>query len=142
MGMSMRGRKFWSLVLVFCAVLVSVQVVLYLLAYIKLFMLFGGVLVVFLALPLSYTVMYLQTRYQQSKSVRLMNKLAYILAGAFLAPAITLFWLALISSATGVATINHLGPLGTILLMYVVAPIVGASITYSIGKRRNFMPHV
>jgi hypothetical protein len=138
----MWGRKFWSLVLVSCAVLVVVQVVLYLLAYIELFTLFGGVIVVFLALPLSYTIMYIQTRLQQSRSVRLMNKMAYILAGAFLAPAITLFSLAILSSATGGASANYLGPRGTILLMYVVAPVVGASITYSIGKRRNFMPHV
>jgi hypothetical protein len=127
--MSMWGRNFWSLVLIFCAVLAAIQVVLYLLAYIELFTLFGGVLVVFLALPLSYTVLYLQTRYRQSKSVHLMNKMAYMLAGAFLAPVVTLFSLAIISSATGGASADYLGSLGTLLLMYVVAPIVGASIT-------------
>lgn len=110
-----KWSKFLPLLIISCTVLAVTQVVLYLLAYIKLFTLFGGVLVLLLTIPLSYTIGYIQTRYQQSKSVELMNKIAFILAGAFLAPAVTLFSFAFIALATG-----------------------GASISYSIGRRRDY----
>ncbi len=134
--------KFLPLFFISCIVLIVTQVVLYLLAYIELFTLFGGVLVLFLTFPLVYAIGYIQTRYQQSKSVQLTNKIAYILAGAFLAPAITLFSFAFISLATGWVAANHLGGWGFLIIMYVVAPIIGASITYLIGKRRDFMPYI
>jgi hypothetical protein len=104
-----KWSKFLTLLIISCAVLVVVQVVLYLLACINLLALFGGVLVLLLAIPLSYTIWYIQTRYRQSKTVKLTNKIAYILAGALLAPAITLFSLALIALTTGWVAANHLG---------------------------------
>jgi uncharacterized membrane protein SirB2 len=133
-----KWSKFLPLLIISCTVLAVTQVVLYLLAYIKLFTLFGGVLVLLLTIPLGYTILYIQTRYQQSKSVQLTNKIAFILAGAFLAPAVTLFSFAFIALATGGASANYLGAWGTIIIMYVVAPIIGASISYSIGRRRDY----
>ena len=126
-----------------CIVLAVIQVILYLLAYIDLLRLFGGVLVLLLIFPLSYTIGYIQTRYQQSKSVKLMNKIAFTLVGAFLAPVITLFTGAFIIWATGLPPpTRYLGTWGTLIILYVVAPIIGASITYWIGKRRDFMPYM
>jgi len=139
--MSKWRRRFLPLILVSCAVLIVVQVSLYLLAYIEMLTLFGGVLLPLLAIPISYTIWYIQTKYQQTKTVHLMNKMAFILAGAFLAPAITLFGSAFIALATGWVATNYIGGWGTIIIMYVVAPIIGASITYWIGKRRDFMPY-
>jgi hypothetical protein len=138
----MRGKKFWSIFAISCTVLMAIQVILYLLAYIELFVLFGGLLVLLLAIPLSYAVLYTQTRYQHSKTVKLTNKIAYIAAGALVAPAVALFSSALIALTTGWAATSRLGAWGFLFIMYVVAPIIGASITYWIGKRRDFMPYV
>lgn len=140
--MSKWWRQFWPLLIISYIVLAVTQVILYLLAYIELFTLFGGVLVLLLTIPLVYTIGYIQTRYQQSKSVELMNKMAFILAGAFLAPAVTLFSLAFIALATGLASANYLGAWGTLIILYVVAPIIGASISYSIGRRRDYKPFI
>lgn len=130
------------LIIVSCAVLIVIQISLYLLAYIELFTLFSGVLLPLLAIPLSYTIWYIQTKYNHSKSVKLMNKLAYILAGALVAPAVTLFSFAFIALTTGWTVAEHIGTWGFIFIMCVVAPTIGASITYYIGKRRDFMPYV
>jgi predicted RND superfamily exporter protein len=138
--MSKWRRRFLPLIIALCAVLIIIQVSLYLLAYIELFTLFGGVLLPLLAIPISYAIWYVQTKYQQTKTVQLMNKMAFILAGAFLAPAITLFGSAFIALATGWVATNYIGGWGTIIIMYVVAPIIGASITYWIGKRRDYRP--
>lgn len=137
--MSNWWRKFLPLLIISCTVLAVIQVSLYLLAYIKLFALFGGVLVLLLTIPLSYTIGYIQTRYQQSKSVQLMNKIAFIGAGACLAPAITLFALAFIVLATGWASpASYMGTWQTFILLFVVTPIIGASIGYWIGRRRDY----
>jgi hypothetical protein len=133
--------KFWPLIAISCIILIVTQAILYLLAYIELFTLFGGVLVL-LTIPLSYAIEYIQTRYRQSKSVELMNRIAFILGPACLAIGGALFSSAFIALATGGASANYLGPWGTIIIMFVVAPIIGASIGYWIGKRRDFMPFV
>ena len=138
----MWGKKFWFLLIISCAVLAVIQVSLYLLAYIDLLILFGGVLVLFLAFPLVYAIGYIQTRYHQSKSVQLMNRIGFILGPACLAVGGALFSLAFIALVTGGASANYLGPWGTLIIMYVVAPIIGASIGYLIGRRRDFMPFV
>jgi hypothetical protein len=139
--MSKWRRRFLPIIIVSCAVLIVMQVSLYLLAYIELFTLFGGVLLFLLAIPISYTVWYVQTKYQQTKTVHLMNKMAFILGGAFLAPAITLFGLAFIILATGLPPPTHyLGRWPSLTLILLVPPIVGAFIGYLIGKRRNYRP--
>ncbi len=134
--------KYLPLLIVSAIFLVIVQVVLFFVGYVELLPLFGGILVLLLAFPLVYAIKSIQARYPQSKSVKLSNKLAFIVGPALLSVGVALFSLALISLITGVSTVNYLGPLGTILVMYVVAPVVGASIGYWIGKRRNFMPFV
>ncbi|MCW4017032.1 MAG: hypothetical protein NWF06_11745 [Candidatus Bathyarchaeota archaeon] len=138
----MKWGKFWSLLVISCVAITIMQGILYLLAYIKLFTLFSGILIVLLSIPLTYTVAYVHTKYQYSKSVKLTNKIAFIVAGAFVAPAITLFTVAFIALATGFGLTNYIGGWGFLALMYIAAPIIGASITYWIGKRRNFMPYV
>ncbi|PVX23361.1 MAG: hypothetical protein CW691_10850 [Candidatus Bathyarchaeum sp.] len=132
----------WTLLVASFIVLIGVQVVLFLLSYIELFTLFGGVLVILLSIPLSYTIGYIQTRYQQSKSVQLTNKIAFILGPACLAVGAALFSLVFISLATGGASANYLGSMGTLIIMYVIAPSIGGSLGYLIGKKRNFMPYV
>lgn len=141
--MSKWRRQFLLLIIVSCAVLIVIQVSLYLLAYIELLTLFGGVLLPLLAIPLSYTIWYIQTKYQQTKTVHLMNKMAFILAGACLAPAITLFGSAFIILATGLPPLtSYLGRWTSVILIIVVPPIVGAFIGYLIGRRRDYRPFV
>jgi hypothetical protein len=134
-------RQFLPLIIVSCAVLIIIQVSLYLLAYIELSTLFGGVLLPLLAIPISYTIWYIQTNYQQTKTVHLMNKMAFILAGACLAPAITLFGSAFIILATNSPPpTSYLGTWPSLILIIGVPPIVGAFIGYLIGRRRDYKP--
>lgn len=138
----LRSKNFFYFILVLSAFLVIVDVVLFFLSYIELFALLGSALVISLTIPVSFAIWYVQTNYQQSKTVKLSNKLAFILGPALLSVGVALFSLALISLITGVSTVNYLGPSGSIFVMYVVAPVIGASIGYWMGKRRNFMPYV
>lgn len=139
--MSKWRRRFLPIIIVSCAVLIVIQVSLYLLAYIELLTLFGGVLLPLLAIPISYTVWYVQTKYQQTKTVHLMNKMAFIVSGAFLAPAITLFGSAFIVLATGLPPpASYLGTWSSLILIIIVSPIVGAFIGYLIGRRRDYRP--
>lgn len=141
--MSRWRRQFLPLIIVSCAVLIVIQVSLYLLAYIELITLFGGVLVLLLAFPLSYAIWYVQTKYQQTKTVHLMNKMAFILAGACLAPVITLFGSAFIILAMDLPPpTSYLGTWPSLILIIVVPPIVGAFIGYLIGRRRDYRPFV
>ena len=141
--MSKWRRRFLPLILVSCAVLIVVQVSLYLLAYIEMLTLFGGVLLPLLAIPISYTIWYIQTKYQQTKTVHLMNKMAFILAGACLAPVITLFGSAFIVLATDLPPpTSYLRTWPSLILIIIVPPIVGAFIGYLIGRRRDYRPFV
>jgi hypothetical protein len=134
-------RRFLPLIIASCAVFIVIQVSLYLLAYIELFTLFGGVLLLLLAIPISYTIWYIQTKYQQTKTIHLMNKMAFILAGACLAPAITLFGSAFIVLAIGLPPpASYLGTWPSLILIIIVSPIVGAFIGYLIGRRRDYRP--
>ena len=123
-------------------VLIVLQVTLYLLAYVELFTLFSGVIVIFLTIPLFYTIEHVQTRYRKAKNVQSLNKIAFIVGPACLAVGGALFLLAFISLITGVAAVTYLGSLGAIFIMYIIAPITGACIGYWMGKKRNFMPYV
>jgi hypothetical protein len=139
--MSKWWRRFLPLIIALYAILIVIQVGLYLLAYIELFTLFGGVLLPLLAIPISYAIWYVQTKYQQTKTVHLMNKMAFILAGACLAPAITLFGSAFIVLATGLPPpTSYLGRWPSLILIIIVPPIVGAFIGYLIGRRRDYRP--
>jgi hypothetical protein len=139
--MSKWWRRFLPLIIALYAILIVIQVGLHLLAYIELFTLFGGVLLPLLAIPISYAIWYVQTKYQQTKTVHLMNKMAFILAGACLAPAITLFGSAFIVLATGLPPpTSYLGRWPSLILIIIVPPIVGAFIGYLIGRRRDYRP--
>jgi hypothetical protein len=134
-------RRFWVGIAISVSVLIIAQYAAYLLGYIDLFKLFGGVLVLLLTIPLTYTVWYIQTRYQHSKTVHVMNKIAFIMAGACLAFPITLFATAFIIWAIGAAPpTSYLGPWPTLILLMVVPMIIGALIGYWIGRRRNYRP--
>lgn len=134
-----KWRKFLPLLIISCTVLAVTEVILYLLAYIELFTLFGGVLVLLLTIPLVYTILYIQTRYQRSKSVKLMNKIAFLGAGACLAFPITFFTIASILRVSGRPQLSYyIGSEMTIVVYLFIPLIVGAFIGYLIGRRRDY----
>ena len=136
-------RQLLPLLIISYIVLVIIQVILYLLAYINLSTLFGGVLVLLLIIPLPYAIWHIQTKYQHSKTVHLMNKLAFILGGTLLAFPTALFATAFIIWALGLPPlVNYMGQWLTLILFFIVSPIVGAFIVYWIGKRRNYRPYM
>lgn len=136
-------RRFWSLLIITYVVLIIIQVILYFITYINLSTFFGSVLVLLLIIPLPYAIWHIQTKYQQSKTVHLVNKLAFMLAGAFLAFPTALFATALIIWALGLPPLaNYMGQWFTIILFFFVSPVVGAFIGYRIGKRRNYRPYM
>ena len=136
-------RRFWPQITVVCSVLIVLDCILYFLGYTDLSQLFGGILVVFAAIPLTYGVRYLQIRYQTSQKMQLINKIAFIGGFALVAPAITFFGAAFIIWATGLPPpTDYLGPWPTFILLFIVPPIVGGFIGYRVGKRRNFRPYV
>jgi hypothetical protein len=134
-------RRFWPPAIIACSVLFVAQCILYLLGYIDLSQLCGGILLVFVAIPLTYGVWHLQIRYQTSNKMQLINKIAFIMAGAFLAPPFTLFATAFIIWATGLSPpTDYLRAWSTLILLFVVPCPVGGYIGYRIGKRRNYRP--
>ena len=77
-------RRFWSQTIMVCSPLIVVQCILYLSGYIDILQLYRGILVVFAAIPLAYGVRYIKIRYQTTKTIQLMNKIAPIaLIGGF-----------------------------------------------------------
>ena len=142
-GKTPMWRRFWPLTIISCLVLIVVQCILYLLGYVDLSQLCCGILLVFVAIPLAYGVRYLQIRYLTSNKMQLINKIAFIMAGAFLAPPFTLFATAFIIWATGLSPpTDYLGAWSTLILLFVVPCPVGGYIGYRIGKRRNYRPYV
>jgi len=139
-------KRFWPPTIISCLVLIVAQCILYFLGYIDLSKLGGGILVVFVAIPLAYGVRYLQIRYQASKKIQLINKIAFIAFigfGGAVAWLITFFGVALIIWATGLPPpTRYLGTWPTFILLFIVPWPVGGFIGYLIGKRRNFRPYV
>jgi hypothetical protein len=134
-------RRFLPLVIISYIVLIAIQVILYFLAYINLSILFGGILVLLLIIPLPYAIWHIQTKYQHSKTIQIANKLSFILAGACLAFPITFFPVAFIFRAANIDISDYVGYWPGIILLLVVPMIVGAFIGYALGKRRNFRPY-
>ena len=141
-------RRFWPPTIIVCSVLIVAQCIFYLLGYIDLSQLCRGVLVVFVAIPLTYGVWYLRTRYQTTKTMRLINRIAFIGLGGAIAWVITFFGGALIIWAVkGMPTPSDPPPeypvqLLTFILMFIVPWIVGGFIGYLVGKRRNYRPYI
>jgi len=136
-------RRFWPPTIIACSVLIVAQCILYFLGYIDLSQLFGGSLVVFVAIPLTYGVWYVKTRYETSKTMQLVYRIAFIGAGGFAAWVITFFGGAFIIWATGLPPpVAYLGPERSLVILFVVPWIVGGFIGYLVGKRRNFRPFI
>ena len=137
-------RRFWPLTIIVCLSLVVAQCILYLSGYIEISRLCRGILVVvFAGTALSYGVRYIQIRYQTTKPIQLMNRIAFIGLGGAVAWVITFFGTAFIM---GMPTPADPPPeysvqLLTFILVFPVPWIVGGFIGYLVGKRRNFRPY-
>lgn len=140
-------RRFWPQAIIVCSSLVVLDCILYLLGYIDISKLCGGILVVvFVGTALSYGVRYLQIRYQTSKKMQLINKIAFIGGFGFIAWAITFFGGAFIIWAVkGMPKPSDPPPQYPALifiLVFIVPWIVGGFIGYLVGKRRNYTPYI
>jgi len=136
-------RRFWRSTIIACSVLIVLDGILYLLGYTDLSQLFGGILVVFLAIPLTYGVWYIKIRYQTTKTIQLMNRIAFIGTGGFVAWVITFFGGAFIILAAGLPPpTDYLGQWPTFILLFIVPWVVGGFIGYLVGKRRNYRPYI
>jgi len=135
-------KRFWPPTIIVCSSLVVAQCILYLLGYIDLSQLCRGILLVFVAIPLTYGVRHLQIRYQTSKKTQLINRIAFIVGFGWIAWVITFFGGAFIIWATGFPLAAYLGAWSIFILLFVVPWIVGGFIGYRIGKRRNYRPYV
>jgi len=136
-------RRFWPLTIIACSSLVVLDCILYLLGYTDLSKLFGGILAVFAAIPLTYGVRYLQTRYQTSKKMQLIMRIAFPVGFGWIAWCITFFGGVFIIWATGLPPpTDYLGQTPTFILIFIVPWIVGGYIGYRIGKRRNYRPYI
>ena len=141
-------RRFWPPTIIVCSVLIIAQCILYVLGYIDLSELCGGILIVFVAIPLTYGIWYLRTRYETSKKIQLFYKIAFIGLGGVVAWVITFFGTALIILAVkGMPKPSDPPPeysvqLLTFILMFIVPWIVGGFIGYLVGKRRNYRPYI
>jgi hypothetical protein len=69
-------------------------------------------------------------------NAKLKTRIALILVGTLLTPLIFLFIFILITFVTGLGASRYLGALEMTIIMNVVAPAVGASLGYLIGKRK------
>lgn len=136
-------RRFRTTTIISCSVLIVAQCILYLLGYVELVLLCGGILVVFAAIPLTYGVWYIKIRYQTSKTIQLMNRIAFIGVGGWVAWIIAFFGGAFIVWATGLPPPDYLTRWPTFFIVFFVVPwIVGGFIGYLVGKRRNYRPYI
>ena len=141
-------RRFWPQIIMVCSPLIVVQCIAHLLGYIDISQLCRGILVVFVGIPLAYGVRYIQIKYQTTKPMQLINKIAFIVGFGWIAWMITFFGGAFIIWAVkgmpnpGDPEPAYLVQLLTFILMFIVPWIVGGFIGYLVGKRRNFRPYV
>jgi len=136
-------KRFWPPTIIVCSSLVVAQCILYPLGYIDLSQLCRGILLVFVAIPLTYGVRHLQIRYQTSKKTQLINRIAFIGAFGWIAWVITFFGGVFIIWAAGLPPpTDYLGSTLTFILFFVAPWPVGGYIGYRIGKRRNYRPYV
>ena len=136
-------KRFWPQIIIVCSSLIVVQCIAHLSGYIDISQLCRGILLVFVAIPLAYGVRHLQIRYQTSKTVQLMNRIAFIGTGGFVAWVITFFGGAFIIWATGLPPpTTYLGPELALIILFVIPLIVGGFIGYLVGKSRNFKPYI
>ena len=137
-------KRFSLQIIVVCSVLIVVQCVAYLSGYIDLSNLRGGIIVVFLAIPVAYGIRHLQIRYQYQtmKKFQLFRKIVLIGFFGSMAWFITFFGTAFIIGATGwPPPADYLGPGPSLILITVVPWIVGGYIGYLVVTRgeRNFL---
>ena len=134
-------RRFWPPTIIVCSVLIVIQCILYLLGYIDLSKLCGGILAVFVGISLSYGVRYLQIRYQTSKKMQLINRIAYIGGFGWIAWVITFFGGAFIVWATGwPSPAAYVGKPLTFIVFFIAPLIVGTFIGDWLGKKRDYRP--
>ena len=136
-------RRFWPPTIIACSVLIVAQCILYLLGYIDIWRLCRGILVVFVAIPLTYGVWYLRTRYQTTKTMQSIMRIAFIGGFGGIAWVITFFGGAFIVWVTGLPPPDYLTRWPTFFIVFFVVPwIVGGFIGYLVGKRRNYRPYI
>jgi len=132
-------RRFWPPTIIACSVLIVAECIFYLLGYINLAKLFGGILLLFPGILLGYEVWYIKIRYQATKTMQLINRITFIGLGGFVAWFITFFGGAFIILTTALPSpADYLGPGPTFILMFIVPWIVGGFIGDRVGKRRNY----
>jgi hypothetical protein len=135
-------RHFLPLLIISYIFLIAVQVILYLLTYINASTLFGGVLVLLLMIPLVYLIGHVQIKYQHTKAIHAINKLAFIMGPACLAFPVTFIAVFFIFGVERMnALSSYVGYWPTIILLLVLPMMAGATIGYALGKRRNFEPY-
>ena len=133
-------RRFWPPTIISCLVLIVVQCILYLLGYIDLFRLYGGILLVFVVIPLIYAIWCGKTRISIETQLK-MNRIAFIGAGACGTWAITFFGGAFIIWVAGLPSLTaYMGPWLTFIAFFIVPLIVGGLIGDWLGKKRDYRP--
>lgn len=114
-------RRFWLQTIIACSAIIVAHCILYLLRYNDLLQLFSGILLVFVAIPLTYAIWHLQIRYQTSEKMQLINKIAFIGGFGGIAWIITFFGTAFIIWAGGLPPLaDYLGAWQTFILLFVV----------------------
>ena len=132
-------RNFWASFLIWCIALTITLATLFLISQIVLFAIVGGIFTFSFTIALFYANKHIQTKYRRAENVKLKTRIVLILVGALLAPLLVEFTFIFITLATEGrwALGQSLRALETPILHFIVYPIVGASVGYLIGKRRN-----
>jgi formate/nitrite transporter FocA (FNT family) len=107
---------------------------------IVLFAIVGGIFIFSFTIPLFHANKQIQTKYRRAENVKLKTRIALIVVGAILAPLLVEFTFIFITLAVGGGTwalSQSLRALETPIFHFIIYPIVGASVGYLIGKRRN-----
>jgi hypothetical protein len=132
--------NFWASFLIWCVAVTITLATLFLMSQIILFAIVGGIFTFSFTIPLFYANKHIQTKYRRAENVKLKTRIALILFGALLAPLIVEFTFIFITLAVGGGTwalSQSLRVLETPIFHFIIYPIVGASVGYLIGKRRN-----
>lgn len=134
-------RRFWIEMAIGFVILSVANWTIYFFGYIDVYGLLRNTATLFLIIGFCYMIQHIKTEVLSEKGLLTLNKIAYVLLGACLMIAISLFGVEFMLKTLGLPPLPTLiGTWPAIISTLIVSPIIGGFLGYKLGKRRKFQP--